>query len=105
MSDYKVLFLCDGRACDNPCNPACKYTSNPEHASYFEKIGEGNDATYWECDNLVHSGKGKDYDNMIPIAWMDEWSLSHPDGTVVDMLTDWILLQKEKWNPLNKASE
>lgn len=95
---YKVLFLCDNRACDNPCNPACKYTSNPEHASYFVREGD----TYWEREALVHSGKVKNYDNMVPVAWMDEWSLSHPDGTVVDMLTDWILFQKEKWNPLSK---
>ena len=95
---YKVLFLCDNRACDNPCNPACKYTSNPEHASYFAKIGD----TYWERETLVHKGKSKDYDNMVPIAWMDHWALSHQDGTVVDMLTDWIMEQREKWNPLDK---
>lgn len=102
MSELKIFYLCDGRACDNPCQPNCKYTSKIEHASYFEKIGSGNDASYWERETLVYPGKGKDYANMIPVSWIDEWSLSKPDGSVIDMLSDWIEEQRQKWNPLDK---
>lgn len=96
----KIFYLCDGRACDSPCNPACHYTSNIEHASYFEKVDDG--ASYWEKDGLVRPGKAKNYDNVIPVSWIDEWSLSNQDGSVVDMLSDWIEDQKSKWNPLSK---
>ena len=90
MSELKIFYLCDGKACDNPCQPNCKYTSKIEHASY------------WERETLVYPGKGKDYANLIPVSWIDEWSLSKPDGTVIDMLSDWIEEQRRKWNPLGK---
>lgn len=107
MSEQKnrpnVLYLCDERACDNPCNPACKYTSDPAHAMYFQRIGNGDDATYWERESLVTPSKSsKVYDNVIPVSWIDEWSLSNPEGTVIGLMSDWIIEQREKWNPLNK---
>ena len=42
----KILFLCDGKACEQ-CDPDCRHTTKIEHAANFEKV-EYADGRYVE---------------------------------------------------------
>lgn len=46
----KVMYVCDGKACDNCSYPSCNYTSNIEHAKNFRRVLTTHTDVYYRED-------------------------------------------------------
>lgn len=49
----KVLYICDGKACNGYCDSLCKYTTDISHADYFTYHEESDTYVETEKDHKI----------------------------------------------------